>query len=101
MALPDGVATWLHGFFSSHKEAYDHKIETLAKGAGLKLHDPDDDALPDAQKLAKTKERLRGAKKQILVGLNALKASGFLTDFAVSRKNLVTVRRVGDMRPIT
>lgn len=37
LALPEGVSTWLHGFFSSHREPFDHKIETLAKGAGLAL----------------------------------------------------------------
>lgn len=101
LSLPDGIATWLHSFFASHKEAYDHKIETLAKGAGLKLHDPEDDALGEAERMAKLKERLREAKKAIVRGLQALKDSGFLVDFEVTRKNLVKVRRVGDTRPIT
>lgn len=101
LSLPDGIATWLHGFFASHKESYDHKIETLAKGAGLKLHDAEDGALNAPDRLAKTKERMREAKKAIVRGLQALKDSGFLVDFEVTRKNLVKVRRVGDMRPIT
>lgn len=101
LSLPDGIATWLHGFFSSHKESYDHKIETLAKGSGLKLHDAEDEFLSAADRLAKTKERMREAKKAIVRGLEALKDSGFLVDFEVSRKNLVKVRRVGDNRPIT
>ena len=101
LSLPDGIATWLHGFFSSHKESYDHKIETLAKGSGLKLHDAEDEFLNAADRLAKTKERMREAKKAIVRGLEALKDSGFLVDFEVSRKNLVKVRRAGDNRPIT
>lgn len=100
LSLPDGIATWLHGFFSSHKESYDHKIETLVLGSGLKLHDPGDESLSAADRLAKTKERMREAKKAIIRGLQALKNSGFLVDFEVTRKNLVKVRRVGDDRPI-
>jgi len=42
LALPEGVSTWLHGFFSSHREPFDHKIETLAKGAGLALEAPEE-----------------------------------------------------------
>ena len=35
LALPVGIATWLHGYYASHKEPYPVKIETLAKGAGI------------------------------------------------------------------
>jgi TrfA protein len=101
LSLPDGIATWLHGFFASHKEPYDHKIETLANGAGLKLKDAEDEALNAPERLAKAKERMREAKKAIIRGLQALKDSGFLVDFEVTRKNLVKVRRAGDTRPIT
>ena len=98
--LPEGVATWLHGFFSSHKEPYDHKIETLAQGAGLKIDAEEDANLPEPQRTAKRKERLREARKTITRALEALKASGFLEDFQVTRKGIVSVRRKNDFRAI-
>lgn len=98
LSLPSGIATWLHSFFASHKEPYDHKVETLAQGAGLKLHDAEDEKLEEPARTAKAKERMREAKKALVRGLQALKDSGFLLDFQVSRKNLVTVRRAGDSR---
>ena len=100
LALPEGVSTWLHGFFSSHREPYDHKIETLAQGAGLKIDMPEDHDLTEAQCTAKRKERLREARKTIVRALDALKATGFLVDFQVTRKGIVIVRRRNDMRPI-
>lgn len=100
LSLPVGIATWLLGYFSSHKEPYDHKIETLATYALLKLHDPTDDALDEPARIARHKERLRDAKKIIIRGLQALKDKGFFLDFQVSRSNLVSVRRVRDQRPI-
>jgi hypothetical protein len=100
LALPEGVATWLHGFFSSHREPYDHKIETLAHGAGLKIDMVEDQELPEAQRTAKRKERLREARKAIVKALKALKNAGFLADFLITRKGVVTVRRKNDTRPI-
>lgn len=100
LALPEGVATWLHGFFSSHREPYDHKIETLAQGAGLKIDMPGDQDLTEAQRTAKRKERLREARKTIGRALETLKATGFLSDFQVTRKGIVIVRRRNDTRPI-
>eukprot|EP01034_Spumella_vulgaris_P038478 gene38477-47517_t len=35
LALPEGVATWLHAYFSTHQEPYAHKLETLLRGAGI------------------------------------------------------------------
>lgn len=100
LALPEGVATWLHGFFSSHREPYDHKIETLAIGAGLKIDMPGDQDLTEALRTAKRKERLREARKTIARALETLKATGFLSDFQVTRKGIVIVRRRDDVRPI-
>lgn len=34
-ALPDGIATWLHGYFASHRIPLPIKISTLARGAGM------------------------------------------------------------------
>jgi hypothetical protein len=100
LELPTGVATWLQAFFASHKEPFDHKIETLAAGAGLKLHDAADDALEPAKQKAKHKARLSEAKKLIIKGLGELKSRGFLTDFLVTPGNVVKVRRLGDDRPV-
>lgn len=100
LTLPEGVATWLHGFFSSHKEPYDHKVETLAQGAGLKIDPEEDKDLTEPLRKAKRKERLREARKTIIRALASLKASGFLEDFHVTPKGIVSVRRKNDLRPI-
>ena len=100
LALPEGLATWLHAYYASSREPYDVKIETLAVGAGLMVEAAEDTLLDVAARTAKTKERLRDVKKLIVKALEALKESGFLLDFEVTRKGLVKVRRVGDERPI-
>lgn len=93
LALPEGVSTWLHGFFSSHREPFDHKVETLAIGAGLTLETPEDEQLDEAARIAKRKERLREAKKTIKRALEALQNMGFLKSFEISRSGLVRVVR--------
>jgi len=93
LALPDGVATWLHSFFSSHREPFDHKIATLAAGAGLALEVSDDDQMDEAQLEAKRKERLREAKKTIRRALETLQGIGFLESFEITRSGLVRVIR--------
>jgi len=93
LALPDGVATWLHSFFSSHREPFDHKISTLAAGAGLALDVLDAEQLDEAQLAAKRKERLREAKKTIRRALETLQAAGFLESFEITRAGLVRVVR--------
>lgn len=100
LALPEGLATWLHAYYASSREPYDVKIETLAVGAGLMGEVVEDAQLDEAARTAKSKERLRDVKKLIVKALEALKESGFLLDFEVTRKGLVKVRRVGDERPI-
>jgi hypothetical protein len=93
LALPEGVTTWLHGFLSSHREPFDHKIETLAVGAGLTLDSEDDAELDEASRVAKRKERLREVKKIIIKALEALQDSGFLKSYEVTRGGLVKVVR--------
>ena len=93
LALPEGVSTWLHGFFSSHREPFAHKIETLAKGAGLALEAPEDEQLDEAARTAKQKERLREAKKTIKRALETLQSMGFLESFEITRGGLVHVVR--------
>lgn len=72
LALPEGVTTWLHGFFSSHREPFDHKIETLAVGAGLTLDSAEDEYFDEVTRIAKRKTRLREAKRIITKALEAL-----------------------------
>lgn len=93
LALPEGVTTWLHGFFSSHREPFDHKIETLAVGAGLTLESEEDAQLDEAARTAKRKARLREIKRIITKALEALQESGFLKNFEVTRSGLVRVVR--------
>lgn len=96
LALPEGVATWLHGFFSSHQKPYGHKVEKLAMGAGLNLETPatpEDSDLDKAAKVTKGKERLREAKKVIKKGLEKLCEIGFLKSFEITSKNVVKVVR--------
>lgn len=35
LALPDGLATWLHGYFASHRTPGPIKLDTIRRGAGL------------------------------------------------------------------
>lgn len=100
LALPEGVATWLHSFLSSHKQPFPHKVETLALGAGMLLEAPEDLELSPSELQAKRKKRLREARRTLTKALESLKSIGFLADFQVSRKGLVTVRRAGDNSPI-
>lgn len=94
LALPEGVATWLHGFFSSHREPFGHRVETLAIGAGLTLEKAEDAELTEGARASKRKERLREAKKTIKQALQALKDMNFLADFEVTRAGIVNVQRV-------
>lgn len=93
LALPEGVATWLHGFFSSHREPFDHKIETLAAGAGLAIETPEDAQMEPSVRSSKHKERLREAKKTIKRALEALQGIGFLVSFEMKKGGLVHVVR--------
>lgn len=35
LALPVGVATWLHGYYASHREPFPVKLDTIKRGAGM------------------------------------------------------------------
>ncbi|PTQ77816.1 TrfA protein [Nitrosospira multiformis] len=93
LALPEGVTTWLHGFFSSHREPFDHKIETLAVGAGLTLDSTEDEYFDEVTRMAKRKTRLREAKRIITRALEALQETKFLESFEVTRSGVVRVVR--------
>jgi len=35
LALPVGIATWLHGYYASHREPFPVKLDTIKRGAGM------------------------------------------------------------------
>jgi hypothetical protein len=74
LALPDGLATWLHGYLASHRNPYPIKIDTIRVGAGL----------ADATK--------SDIKKTVKNALNALVSVRFLSGYEVAG-DLVTVVR--------
>ena len=77
LQLPDGLATWLHGYLATHKVPHPIKIETIARGAGLTESDK-----PELRRLVKR-------------ALTNLVACGFLVEFRI-QDDLVTVKRVGN-----
>ena len=74
LALPVGIATWLHGFYSTHKEPYPYKLETIQKGCGISVERTD---------------KLQGL---IAAALADLVRVGFLESFEII-EGLVHVRR--------
>jgi vacuolar-type H+-ATPase subunit E/Vma4 len=94
LALPVGLATWLHAYYASHREPFAVKVEKLAVGAGLMTEEE------VTGQDSKSKERLRDVKKLIIKALEALREAGFLIDFEVTRSRLVHVRRASDTRPM-
>lgn len=40
LALPVGIATWLHGYYASHREPFPVKLDTIKKGAGITTERP-------------------------------------------------------------
>lgn len=100
LSLPEGLATWLHAYYASHREPFAVKVETLAVGSGLMTKELEEAELDATSQNAERKERLREVKKLIVKALEALKETGFLIDFEVTRSGLVNVRRTSDERPI-
>jgi hypothetical protein len=37
LALPNGIATWLHAYYASHSDPYPIKLETIARHAGVQF----------------------------------------------------------------
>lgn len=35
LALPVGIATWLHGYYASHREPFPVKLDTIKRGSGM------------------------------------------------------------------
>jgi hypothetical protein len=100
LALPEGLATWLHSFFSSHREPFSHKIETLAGGAGLTLDVADDGKMSEAELIAKRKARAREVKRMLKKALTELQRVGFLAGFQITSGGLVKVVRANENKDV-
>ncbi|NCN70795.1 MAG: TrfA family protein [Rhodoferax sp.] len=74
LQLPDGLATWLHGYLASHRIPHPIKIDTIALGSGMNTVE---------------KTELRRLIKRALTNLVDC---GFLLSFEIAR-DLVTVKR--------
>jgi len=74
LGLPDGIATWLHGYYASHREPYPIKLDTIKTGAGMTTERP-----------AKVRELIERA-------LNELVNVKFLADWDI-KGELVHVKR--------
>lgn len=75
LALPDGIATWLHGYYASHREPYPIKLDTIKKGAGM------------------TTESASRLRQLIEQALTALVSVGFLRSWKIEGE-LVDVKRM-------
>jgi hypothetical protein len=74
LALPVGIATWLHSYYASHREPFQIKLDTLKKGAGMTTESP-----------AKVRQLIEKA-------LAKLVEVGFLTSWTITGE-LVDVKR--------
>lgn len=77
LALPIGIATWLHAYLASHKKPYDIKIETIVLGAGL------------------TMSEKKHATEKIKKALVCLERVGFLKSWKIENGK-VSVQRLSD-----
>ena len=74
LALPVGIATWLHGYYASHKAPFPVKMNTIKAGAGITI--------------SSNKE----LKRLIEKALTQLIAVGFLASFEI-KDDLVHIAR--------
>lgn len=74
LELPDGIATWLHGFYSTHRTPKPETIEDLARGAGL------------------ASDNLATLRDTIRRGLDALKEVGFLKSYRIAKGKVYVER---------
>lgn len=78
LSLPTGIATWLHGYYASHKSPFPVKLETIKRGSGIKTQRP-----------AKVRELIERA-------LESLVDVGFLQSWQIVN-NLIHVKRVSSL----
>lgn len=74
LALPDGLATWLHTYFSSHRKPFPITIEAVMKGAGMSF------------------DRVRKARETIAKALTQLVEVQFLTSWEIAGEFIHVVR---------
>jgi len=75
LALPVGIATWLHSYYQKHSQPFPIKLETIKKGAGLTMQP-------------------KHLRRHITKALEALKRVGFLSSYRIEG-DLVHVVRTG------
>jgi hypothetical protein len=73
-ALPEGIATKLHSYWSSHREPYPVKVATL-------------------QKLCASDSELRFFRRELKTALKALVAVGFLETWGIESDLVAVIRR--------
>lgn len=66
LSLPSGIATWLHGYFASHRENFAIRLETIKQGSGLET------------------SNAKHLKASIQEALSHLRAAGFISSFIVT-----------------
>lgn len=74
LELPDGIATWLHGFYSTHRTPKPESIKDLARGAGL------------------ASDNLATLRDTIRRGLEALTRVGFLKFYRIAKGKVYVER---------
>lgn len=74
LTLPVGIATWLHGYYASHRVPYPVKLDTIKRGAGM------------------TTERAAKVRELIEIALAELVKVGFLESWEIVGE-LVHVKR--------
>jgi len=85
LELPDGVATWLHSFYASHREPFPHKLTTLALGAGMILERPEDNELDAVTRKRVVSQRMKDARKTMKSAHDALVKTGFLKGYDIRK----------------
>lgn len=75
LSLPTGIATWLHGYFASHRDNFPIRLSTIRQGSGLET------------------VNIKHLKASIQEALNHLRTAGFIDSFTVA-EGRVHVSRV-------
>jgi hypothetical protein len=75
LMLSPGIATWLHGYFASHRSPFPVKIETVYSGSGS------------------TSKDMKSFKRQVKTALESLVEVGFIKEFAIDDSSLIHVTR--------
>ena len=73
--LPEGLATWLHGYLASHKQPYPLPLEEIQRAADLPI------------------SRHDNLRRVVIKALKALVAAGFLWSWQINGNHVAVVRR--------